>query len=218
LVVKDRLPSNSRWWAEILHAGQVVWQDLVDVASQKSRLLLVDVRFHKTLHHPAYALQPPEVSSEVHGDVETFVGGRVELELELNLPVAKAQLRWVSSVSDEAGQAAPLVLNSATGRFTTQFSVKRSGAYRIELMAPVLEALVGELNKVESQLLEHVTAARATLAAAAPTLSELAREAAEAAEEVTETRRDSLAPHVRRQVEGYFRGLSERSQQEINQP
>lgn len=93
------------------------------------------VRFHKTLHHPAYALQPPEVSSEVHGDVETFVGGRVELELDLNLPVAKAQLRWLSSVSDEVGQAAPLVLNPATGRFATQFSVKRSGAYRIELVS-----------------------------------------------------------------------------------
>jgi hypothetical protein len=39
-----------------------------------------------------------------------------------------------------------------------------------------------------------------------------------AAEEVTETRRDSLAPHVRRQVEAYFRGLSERSQLESKQP
>ena len=102
--------------------------------------------FHKTIYSPDYTQLPPLTVVEEHGDLEVFAGSRVRLELELNMPVSEACLRWTTAVSSDVEQpsaasteseqsaaSTELSIDAQTGRVFVEFAVERSGAYRVHL-------------------------------------------------------------------------------------
>ncbi len=57
--------------------------------------------FHKTFQYPDYSQLPRETSHEAHGDLQVLEGTQVELIIEVDQPVSKAELRLDLSESDE---------------------------------------------------------------------------------------------------------------------
>ncbi|MEZ6137119.1 MAG: hypothetical protein R3C53_19675 [Pirellulaceae bacterium] len=92
--------------------------------------------FHKTIYLPEYADQPAVTLDEPHGDIEAYVGSRVKIELETNIPLAEARIEWLNSqdaTMKPKGNTSLIILPS--GRAAIEFTVAHNAEYRLHLIA-----------------------------------------------------------------------------------
>ncbi|MFH5805460.1 hypothetical protein, partial [Alienimonas sp. DA493] len=138
-------PTSGDEWAVNLPLGEedVTYRVLAGDAITKRYTLTVRPRprvtaFGKTVAFPDYAALPPQTVTEEHGDLFALAGSTVELTLEPDQPVDKAELRLAPADPDAPEQTLPLT--SAEGddgvvRWSATLPMEAPGTYRVHLVS-----------------------------------------------------------------------------------
>ncbi|MEZ6123372.1 MAG: hypothetical protein R3C49_09385 [Planctomycetaceae bacterium] len=93
------------------------------------------VAFHKHFRFPEYAQLPEQTLTEDHGDLIVLQGTETVLDLDLDQPVSRAELRVdVTDNRDREVTAIPLTQNAA-GQWTASVPVDRNAIYKVHLVS-----------------------------------------------------------------------------------